>query len=247
MQEAEPSHEYNDTYQNPQSEQPCMYEETACRVCLTAEPEHDLIAPCLCSGTSKWVHRVCLDLWRRSSVVSGAVSSCTTCGFTFELETSPSWLKWWFVLDFVAVGLLVSHFVALLEGGGGMFLYVYLCVLEVCCICVGVFVYPCLVASWLESFKMPYKFEDLDEWLFVLIHMLACIELLFSSSFGGVIACSLLVVRSILTASGFLSLFLQLLYFRQSVRNDMFCRTVDSVARVKCLVSDDCLGKKNKI
>ena len=34
---------------------------TTCRICL--EEEGDMISPCLCKGTQKWVHRECLDHW----------------------------------------------------------------------------------------------------------------------------------------------------------------------------------------
>ncbi|KAH0687768.1 hypothetical protein KY290_019367 [Solanum tuberosum] len=38
-----------------------------CRICLDNEGE-DLIAPCHCKGTQKYVHRSCLDNWRSTKV-----------------------------------------------------------------------------------------------------------------------------------------------------------------------------------
>ena len=35
-----------------------------CRICLQSDDQDDMIAPCLCSGSSKYVHRSCLDRWR---------------------------------------------------------------------------------------------------------------------------------------------------------------------------------------
>ena len=32
-----------------------------CRICLSEDDPMTLIAPCLCAGTSRWVHRDCLD------------------------------------------------------------------------------------------------------------------------------------------------------------------------------------------
>ena len=59
-----------------------------CRICLDEEGEGGqrggLIAPCLCSGSQRWVHRECLDNWR---AVCGdrAFSSCTECLAPFHL------------------------------------------------------------------------------------------------------------------------------------------------------------------
>jgi len=38
-----------------------------CRICLDNEGD-DLIAPCRCKGTQKYVHRSCLDNWRSTKV-----------------------------------------------------------------------------------------------------------------------------------------------------------------------------------
>jgi hypothetical protein len=41
-----------------------------CRICLEsdAEPEDELISPCMCKGTQQFVHRSCLDHWRSVKV-----------------------------------------------------------------------------------------------------------------------------------------------------------------------------------
>uniref|UniRef100_A0A0E0CF07 RING-CH-type domain-containing protein n=1 Tax=Oryza meridionalis TaxID=40149 RepID=A0A0E0CF07_9ORYZ len=39
-----------------------------CRICLDNEGD-DLIAPCHCKGTQKYVHRSCLDNWRSTKVL----------------------------------------------------------------------------------------------------------------------------------------------------------------------------------
>lgn len=53
-------------------------EELTCRICLDSDVRLALIAPCACSGSSRWVHRECLDRWRatREDV---AFSKCTEC------------------------------------------------------------------------------------------------------------------------------------------------------------------------
>ncbi|PKU63136.1 hypothetical protein MA16_Dca027153 [Dendrobium catenatum] len=38
-------------------------EQLQCRICLETDGR-DFIAPCKCKGTSKYVHRECLDHWR---------------------------------------------------------------------------------------------------------------------------------------------------------------------------------------
>jgi hypothetical protein len=35
-----------------------------CRICLEEDRPEDMIAPCRCKGTQKYVHRDCLDKWR---------------------------------------------------------------------------------------------------------------------------------------------------------------------------------------
>lgn len=46
-----------------------------------------MIAPCCCSGTSKWVHRECLDKWRSTS--TDAFRACRECKFRYHLEQVP--------------------------------------------------------------------------------------------------------------------------------------------------------------
>jgi hypothetical protein len=44
-----------------------------------------MIAPCMCRGSSKWVHRSCLDQWRIHER-DRAFSQCTECQFTYHME-----------------------------------------------------------------------------------------------------------------------------------------------------------------
>lgn len=55
-----------------------------CRVCFEEEGG-DLIAPCQCKGTSKWVHRECLNKWRASGANPTALSHCCQCQFEYTL------------------------------------------------------------------------------------------------------------------------------------------------------------------
>ena len=50
---------------------PSVPDEFACRICLESDqtPDDPLIAPCRCAGTTKWVHRGCLDEWRAQNQI----------------------------------------------------------------------------------------------------------------------------------------------------------------------------------
>jgi hypothetical protein len=59
-------------------------EELACRICMEPGPRSDFIAPCACRGSSKWVHRECLDKWRTTRE-DRAFSRCTECLASYKL------------------------------------------------------------------------------------------------------------------------------------------------------------------
>ncbi|XP_078437833.1 RING/FYVE/PHD zinc finger superfamily protein [Wolffia australiana] len=69
-----------------------------CRICLDSEGE-DLIAPCNCKGTQKYVHRSCLDSWR-STKEGLAFSHCTECQAVFLLRANVPPDRWWLKLKF---------------------------------------------------------------------------------------------------------------------------------------------------
>lgn len=51
-----------------------------CRICLEEESDLDsLISPCRCSGTSKYVHKTCLQRWRYQDVNSPGFYRCMEC------------------------------------------------------------------------------------------------------------------------------------------------------------------------
>jgi hypothetical protein len=55
-----------------------------CRICLEECQRAEVIAPCSCRGSSKWVHRACLDGWRYTRE-DRAFSSCTECRAKYKL------------------------------------------------------------------------------------------------------------------------------------------------------------------
>lgn len=63
-------------------------DDKCCRICLQDDHPETMIAPCRCKGTSKWVHRECLDEWRTNEP-DRAFSQCTECHFKYHLEPPP--------------------------------------------------------------------------------------------------------------------------------------------------------------
>ena len=63
--------------------------EKCCRICLENDHPQDMIAPCKCKGSSKWVHRQCLDQWRIIET-DRAFSKCTECLFVYHLQPTPT-------------------------------------------------------------------------------------------------------------------------------------------------------------
>lgn len=69
-----------------------------CRICLDTGGD-DLIAPCYCKGTQKYVHRSCLDNWR-STKEGFAFAHCTECRAVFILRANVPPDRWWSRLKF---------------------------------------------------------------------------------------------------------------------------------------------------
>ena len=61
-------------------------EKKMCRICLEEDNIEDFIAPCRCKGTSKWVHKSCLNEWRATSVNRDAFHQCMECHYRYNIE-----------------------------------------------------------------------------------------------------------------------------------------------------------------
>jgi hypothetical protein len=72
----------------PATEDLTSSEESAmlCRICLGDDEPAAMVAPCRCRGTSKWVHRFCLDEWRAQERVPLAFTHCSVCREAYEFE-----------------------------------------------------------------------------------------------------------------------------------------------------------------
>ena len=54
--------------------------EKECRICFEKSYNNDLfINPCLCSGTSKWVHKECINTWRNMNKNKEPYKKCMEC------------------------------------------------------------------------------------------------------------------------------------------------------------------------
>jgi hypothetical protein len=58
-----------------------------CRICRN-DILDDLISPCDCKGSSKYVHRKCLDIWRTYSQNLTNFNECNVCKFKYLYENS---------------------------------------------------------------------------------------------------------------------------------------------------------------
>lgn len=55
-----------------------------CRICFDDNNQHDIISPCDCDGTSKWVHRTCLDTWRNIK----QIDVCDVCHMEYDYHNN---------------------------------------------------------------------------------------------------------------------------------------------------------------
>ena len=71
-----------------------------CRYCLeeTDLRTNPLIRPCKCKGSSQYVHRTCIQLWRNTTSVQKFVSHCQVCLTPYSLpslERIPALIEDW--------------------------------------------------------------------------------------------------------------------------------------------------------
>lgn len=67
-------------------------EEYSCRYCLTIDFPHNLISPCLCAGSVKYVHKTCLLTWiesKRNNVIlpfiGDTLTKCEICKYEYQI------------------------------------------------------------------------------------------------------------------------------------------------------------------
>jgi hypothetical protein len=99
-----------------------------CRICLDHEdtPSNPLLRPCRCRGSMAYVHRNCLNEWRRQSIHPNSIYQCDTCKFEYRFATAirpdrftiARVLAWPFTIHLLSVmALLLSVFWVCFAGG----------------------------------------------------------------------------------------------------------------------------------
>jgi hypothetical protein len=99
-----------------------------CRICLDHEdtPSNPLLRPCRCRGSMAYVHRNCLNEWRRQSIHPNSIYQCDTCKFEYRFATAirpdrftiARVLAWPFTIHLLSVmALFLSVFWVCFAGG----------------------------------------------------------------------------------------------------------------------------------
>jgi hypothetical protein len=57
----------------------------SCRICFAGTEEGTLFTPCLCSGSMKYVHVKCLEMWRKAGPMN-ARFECPQCHYRYKLS-----------------------------------------------------------------------------------------------------------------------------------------------------------------
>ena len=60
-----------------------------CRICLEDDNIEQLVAPCNCNGTSKYVHPNCLNEWRKENINTNFFNVCIDCRekYVYNIDT----------------------------------------------------------------------------------------------------------------------------------------------------------------
>lgn len=108
--------------------------ENICRICLGSEKTQNLIAPCSCNGSHKFVHEECLKKWILSKDAEN-LSICELCKEQFKMEfevvsaclpfngikTCKAWIP--FVISiFLLIALIAICYIALKVGSFNVYL-----------------------------------------------------------------------------------------------------------------------------
>ncbi|BGP21451.1 E3 ubiquitin-protein ligase MARCH5 [Rhodotorula toruloides] len=105
-------------------------DEKMCRICFAGEDEEEsgkLFSPCLCRGTSRYVHTKCLEQWRKAAPNSTAFYQCPSCAYKYRfrrttaarLLTNPLTLtlltSWIFVFLVFLSGFFANSLISVVE------------------------------------------------------------------------------------------------------------------------------------
>ncbi|GAA6006456.1 hypothetical protein JCM10207_004940 [Rhodosporidiobolus poonsookiae] len=79
-----------------------------CRICFSGPDEDDLgklFSPCMCRGTSRFVHQACLEGWRKASQNQRSFYACDLCNYKYKFRRTTAARV---VTSKITVGLLTS-------------------------------------------------------------------------------------------------------------------------------------------
>ena len=74
-----------------------------CRICLEEEFTENMVYPCKCNGTSKYVHKNCLNQWRTLSNNPEAYKRCFECNYEYVF-VDPE------IIEPIQIGFLTKFF-----------------------------------------------------------------------------------------------------------------------------------------
>ena len=57
-----------------------------CRICFEEDDPSNMIYPCKCNGTIKWVHKTCLDQW--VDINPSVNGKCLQCNYTYKITST---------------------------------------------------------------------------------------------------------------------------------------------------------------
>ena len=60
-----------------------------CRICLEDDQPENMIYPCKCKGTAKYVHKHCLNEWRTTADNRENFHRCEMCHYEYKISSSP--------------------------------------------------------------------------------------------------------------------------------------------------------------
>eukprot|EP00451_Oxyrrhis_marina_P005194 CAMPEP_0204276130 /NCGR_PEP_ID=MMETSP0468-20130131/27368_1 /ASSEMBLY_ACC=CAM_ASM_000383 /TAXON_ID=2969 /ORGANISM="Oxyrrhis marina" /LENGTH=418 /DNA_ID=CAMNT_0051252643 /DNA_START=23 /DNA_END=1279 /DNA_ORIENTATION=+ len=81
-----------------------------CRICHGGSEEGRLISPCMCNGSMRYVHLVCLEEWRQASANSRSYFECETCKYRYQFSRTK-WAdmvtQWWVLHLLTLLGIIL--------------------------------------------------------------------------------------------------------------------------------------------
>lgn len=60
----------------------------SCRICLEDDLAENMTHPCKCKGTTKYVHKHCLNEWRTTSTNRANFHRCEMCHYTYDISNN---------------------------------------------------------------------------------------------------------------------------------------------------------------